>query len=124
MPQEQKYFVVGATWNGWEDQRDKFFRRGCWLLGWPEDEKPVLDNRRDQMHGGDRIAIKKMNGKGADTITIRALGIIKEIDEDNRVYVDWLVTDIERIVPANGCFAAIHGPYKEDDPWVKEVFHI
>ena len=65
------------------------------------------------MRPGDRIAIKRMLGQGSPNIAIRALGVIKEIDdehqENKRVYVDWFVKDLEREVPGNGCFAAIHG---------------
>ena len=40
------------------------------------------------------------------------------------VHVDWFVKEIERDVPGNGCFATVHGPFTDDDPWVKEAFHI
>jgi len=121
----RNYWVVGAMWEGHEDQSEKFVRRGYWFLGWDDDDQPAQARRRDQMRPGDRIAIKRMLGQGSSKIAIRALGAIKEIDQDDkRVYVDWFVRGLEREVPANGCFASIHGPYNEDDPWVKEVFHI
>ena len=86
------YWVVGATWGGHEDQSDKFIRRGYWFLGWSDKDQPAQANRRDQMKRGDRIAIKKMLGQGSSEIAIRALGVIKEIDQDDkRIYVDWLV---------------------------------
>lgn len=124
------YWVVGAMWDGQDDQSEKFIRRGYWYLGWPDEEQPPQAKRRDQMQPCDRIAIKKMLGQGAKQIEIRALGIITEIEtgknDHNRVhvYVNWLVDDLKRKVDSNGCFAAIHGPFKGDDQWVKEVFHI
>jgi hypothetical protein len=119
------YWVVGAMWDGRDDQSEKFFRRGYWFLGWDKGKQPLQDNRVDQMRPGDHIAIKRMLGQGSPNIAVRALGVIKEIDEDDkRVYVDWFVNGLEREVPGNGCFASIHGPFTADDPWVKEVFHI
>lgn len=119
------YWVVGAMWNGQEDQSDKFIRQGYWFLGWSDDDQPVQARRRDQMRPGDRIAIKRMLGQGSPSIAIRALGVITEIDqEDKRVYVNWLVSGLEREVPAKGAFDAIHGPYTADDPWVKEAFYV
>jgi hypothetical protein len=120
------YWVVGAMLDGQDDQLEKFFRRGYWLLLWDEGKQPAQDRRVDQMRPGDRIAIKKMR---SPNIVVRALGVIKEIDhEENEerayVYVDWFIKDLEREVPGNGCFASIHGPFTADDPWVKEVFHI
>jgi hypothetical protein len=119
------YWVVGAMWGGRDDQSDKFIRRGYWFLGWEDKEQPAQAKRRDQMRPGDRIAIKRMLGQGSPSIGIHALGVIREIDEeDDRVYVDWFVKGLEREVPGNGCFASIHGPFTAADPWVKEVFHI
>ncbi len=119
------YWVVGAMWGGQDDQAEKFIRRGYWFLGWSDDEQPLHAKLRDQMQSGDRIAIKRMLGKGSPNIAVHALGVITEIDEnDRRVYVDWLVKGLERQVPSKGCFASVHGPFHPDDPWVKEVFQI
>jgi len=119
------YWVVGAMWGGQEDQSETFIRRGYWFLGWSDEDQPAQAKLRDQMRPGDRIAIKKMLGQGSPNIAIRALGVIKEIDEeDKRVYVDWFVRGLEREVPSKGAYKSIHGPYTADDPWVKEVFHI
>ena len=119
------YWVVGAMWDGQDDQLEKFVRRGYWFLGYDDDQQPTQANRRDQMRAGDRIAIKRMLGQGSPKIAIRALGVIKEIDvDDKRVYVDWFVKGLEREVPAKGAYASVHGPFTGDDPWVKEVFYI
>ena len=71
------------------------------------------------------MRLKKMLGQGSPNVEIRALGEVKEIDEeDKRVYIDWFVKDLGRIVPSRGAYRSIHGPFKESDDWVKEVFHI
>lgn len=112
-------------WGGHDDQSDKFIRRGYWFLGWNAEDQPEQTNRRDQIQPGDRIAIKRMLGKGSPNIEIRALGVVKEVDEDDkRVYIDWLVRDVNRVVPSRGCFASIHGPFLESDEWAQEVFRI
>src|SRR5271157_224865 len=119
------YWVVGAMWDGQDDQYEKFIRRGYWFLGYSDDEQPNQAKLRDQMRPDDRIAIKRMLGQGSPNIAVRALGVIREIDEeDNRVYVNWLVTGLEREVPSKGAFNTVRGPYTADDPWVKEAFYI
>jgi hypothetical protein len=122
-----KYWVVGAMLGGEKerDQLDLFFRRGYWLLGYADKDQPDQAKRRDQIEPGDRIAVKKMLGRGSHNIEIRAIGIVKEIDShDKRVYVDWILRDVERIVPAKGAFKAIHGPFDPKDAWTNEVFRI
>lgn len=124
---EPQYWVVGATWGGYEDQLDKFIRRGHWILGWSPKEQPNQARKRDSIRPNDRIAIKRMLGKGSQHIEIRALGIVKEIDEESEdkiVYVNWLVSDLKRRVESKGAYDAIHGPYRETNPWVRKVFHI
>lgn len=119
------YWVVGAMWGGRDDQSEIFIRRGYWFLGWDDNDQPAQAKLRDQIKAGDRIAIKRMLGQGSPNIAIRALGVVKEIDdEDKRVYVDWFVKGLEREVPSRGAYKSIHGPYTENDDWVKEVFHI
>lgn len=118
------YWLVGANWSG-DDQADAFYRRGYWQLGWDDSQQPDMAQARDAIRPGDRIAIKAMRGQGATTITIKALGIVKEVGEDKRVYIDWKITDLNREVPSKGCFASIHGPYTPTGvygSWVQEVF--
>lgn len=120
-----KYWVVGAMWGGQEDQSDDFVRRGYWFLGWSDEEQPAQAARRDQIHPGDRIAIKRMLGRGANEIEIRAIGVVKEIDPaDKRVYVHWAAKDLGRRVDGRGCFQSIHGPFQADDEWTRQVFQL
>ena len=120
-----QYWVAGAMYGGKDDQFPKFLRRGYWKLGWKEADAPDQAKRRDQIRAGDRIAIKRMMGQGATTILITALGVVTEVDdEDKRVYVNWLANDLERVVESRGCFQSIHGPFDANDPWTKEVFRL
>lgn len=119
------YWVVGAMWGGHDDQTDLFLRRGYWLLGWTDKQQPSQAALRDQIKAGDRIGIKRMLGQGSSDIEIRALGVVSEVDtDDQRIYVDWLVRDLQRKVPSRGCFKSIHGPFVASDEWVKEAFLI
>ena len=125
MSNAQNYWLVGANWGG-DDQADAFYRRGYWELGWDDSSQPGMAQARDTIRPGDRIAIKSMRGQGASTITIKGLGIVKEV-ADKRVYIDWKITGMSREVPSKGCFSSIHGPYSLSGPdaaWVREVFRL
>jgi len=112
-------------WGGQEDQSDAFIRRGYWFLGWTDEEQPAQAKRRDQIRPGDRIAIKRMLGKGSTEIEIRAIGVVEEIDgDDKRVYVHWAAKDLERRVPSKGCFQSIHGPFEAEDEWARQAFQL
>lgn len=121
---EKQYWVVGASWSGREDQAPAFVRRGHWFLGYEDDEAPDQAQRRDQIRTGDRIAIKKMMGQGASRVRVTAIGIVKEVDDEKCVYVDWILTDLDRVVDARGCFKSVHGPFEAPDPWTREVFQL
>ena len=81
-----KYYLVGANWGG-EKQNESFYRRGYWEMGYADEEKPDFARVRDGIAPEDRIAIKSMDGQGATTISIHALGIVKEVFQ-GRIYVD------------------------------------
>jgi hypothetical protein len=118
------YWVVGAMLGGHDDQYDIFIRRGYRFLGWSNQQQPAQAALRDQIQPGDRIAIKRMLGKGSSNIEIRAIGIVEEIDpSDKRIYIRWAASGLQREVPANGYFASIHGPIK-DDVWKKIAFQL
>lgn len=86
-----------------------------------------MARKRDAMLQGDRIAIKAMTGQAQQYIAIKAIGIVKEVSEDDkRVYVDWKLTDLDRKVRANACFKSIHGPFSVQDKgkWLGEAFRL
>lgn len=117
------YWIVGATWGGVDDQYEKFVTRGHWYLGYEDHEQPGMADLRDRIVSGDRIAIKRMLGKGATEIEIRALGIVKDYDPSTKyVYVDWVLTNLKRKVPSRGNYSSIRGPFDPNDEWTRMVF--
>lgn len=119
------YWVVGAMWGGTQDMLPSFLAGGYWYLGYTVDQDAAQNALRDRMAIGDRIAVKRMLGQGSQEIEIRAIGIIKHIDVEDgyrRIYVDWVVHDLQRKVHSRGCFASVHGPFPSDDEWTRQVF--
>lgn len=119
------YWVVGASWGGTEHQDQKFIKGGYWMLGWEEKDQPGQFALAEKLKSGDRIAIKRMKGKGQKGIKILHIGIIKDVIlETSKVIctVNWVATNLNRnINESRGAFASIHGPYV-NDTWVQEVF--
>ncbi len=121
------YWVVGASWGGVEHQDENFLSKGIWMLGWKKEDQKSQFEKAEKIKSGDRIAIKKMKGKGSSEIKICHLGIVKGVIlEANKVIctVDWVVKDIQnRNVGSKNYFASIHGPIT-DEKWLKEVFFL
>ena len=119
------YWVVGASWGGTEHQDQKFVNGGYWMLGWEAKDQPNQYALAATIKPGDRIAIKRMKGKGHTGIKILHIGIIKDVILDtNKVIctVNWVVTDLQRdIADSKGCFKSIHGPFAKN-AWVEKVF--
>ena len=117
-----QYWVVGASWGGVEHQDKRFIEQGIWMLGWQKGAQP---EKAKEMRAGDRIAIKRMKGKGQTGIRILHLGIIRGIILDAKKIictVNWVATDLDRnIEESRGCFQSIHGPYGHD-AWIQEIF--
>ena len=118
---KQNYWVVGATWES-DNLEDAFYRRGYWEMGWSDTDKPTLARKRDSIRAGDRIAVKSRDGQGADTITIKSLGIVKEV-ADGKVFVKWHVTKMDRHVPCKNYFGTLHGPIG-DENWINQAFRL
>jgi hypothetical protein len=120
-----QYWLVGATWSG-EDQAQAFFNRGYWEIGYSDTDQPGFAEKRNLMHKGDRVALKKSGGARSPNITVRGLGTVKDIGDDGKVYIHWLITDLEREVESKGCYKTIHGPFEfaTYDGWVQKVFCI
>ncbi|WP_313057766.1 hypothetical protein [Stutzerimonas nitrititolerans] len=118
---DARYWIVGAMFGGCRDQLDTFIKRGYWYC-W--DPHKARDNEIPeqtialfkQIQRGDRLAVKKMLGRGSPSMEVRALGIVTDIDQDEwRIYVDWLVPNMSRLVPIRGCMGSIHGPFDGAD---------
>lgn len=121
---ETNYWVVGASWGGVKHQDESFLSKGIWMLGWEKEDQKSQFEKAEKIKLGDRIAIKKMKGKGSSEIKICHLGIVKGVILDtNKVIctVDWVVKNMNRNVESKGCFKSIHGPFTHDE-WVQEVF--
>jgi hypothetical protein len=122
------YWVCGAMFGGRDDQYELFVKRGYWYCWSSSSDKTPAEvkNRFPQIQAGDRIAIKKMLGRGSTEIEIRAIGVVTDVDVSEwRVYVDWLSHFNGRRVPIHGCAGSLHGPFSlENDEWVYRVFCI
>jgi len=118
-----KYWVVGASWDGVDDQAPRFVANNMWMLGYEDGPQFKLAKR---MKPGDRIAIKKMMGRGKSTIRITHVGIIKGVVTDAGPVicsVNWVARDLNRQVRARGrgSFQSVLGPLSHDS-WVEKVF--
>lgn len=129
---KRQYFVVGASYNN-EPQADRFIRDGIWALGWNGDDAPSQYDPLLKMKSGDFIAIKRMNGRGQQDVTILARGIVRGVitearDEKRFVCtVNWFETNVNKVVPAKhrGIFQSVVGPLVfegDDKDWLTQVF--
>jgi hypothetical protein len=130
------YWVVGAMWGGRDEALPHFLERGYWYCydpkGTPSDVSSQVKAQQElfkQIKKGDRIAVKKKNIHTQEA-TIRAIGIVKATDLDEwRIYIDWLPLgelgekEIKnRKVPLNNLQESIHGPFKNDNEWIRQIF--
>ncbi len=119
------YWIVGASWGGTEHQDKKFIKEGYWMLGWKKDRQPKQYALTQKIQVGDRIAIKRMKGKGQKGIKICHIGIVKGIVKGTDKFVctvDWVATNLNRdIEESRGCFRSIHGPFEKDE-WIEKIF--
>ncbi len=91
-------WFVGAAFDGWKDQTDRFLRDGVWENG--HDDYRYLD-RVKAIKPGDQIAIKSAytrkrglpfdnRGKSTSTMAIKATGVVTQNLGDGRnLRVDW-----------------------------------
>lgn len=97
------------------------------MLGW---QKGKQVDKALEIQPGDRIAIKRLLGKGKRGIRIKHIGIVKGVvPETNKVTctVNWVATHLDRkINESKGCFQSVHGPYSLSDPtysaWLEKIF--
>ena len=121
------YWFAGATF-GNVDMYKEFIENGFWYMGWEEYQKEEhrisqYFDRVYQIKKNDRIAIKRLLGKGQSYIRIMAIGIVKKVVKEV-IFVEWLVKNLDRSVPINGCVGTIYGPFSYDDDWTNKVFCI
>ncbi|MHB9148246.1 MAG: hypothetical protein ACYC2U_07740 [Candidatus Amoebophilus sp.] len=103
---------------------------GYWKLNMDGLKDDRILNRFQQMRTGDRIALKSNMGKDNGGIKIKAIGIVTDINQtERRIAVNWILKDMDRVIPVNGCLARLHGPYEDvvnnkANPWVHYAFII
>jgi hypothetical protein len=101
-----------------------FLKRGYWQNGY-ERTNEGYNEVFDKLREGDRIAVKRMNGKGSRTMRIMAIGRVVDIDSDGyTVFVKWLIQFKGREVPISGLMGTLYGPYKYTDQWIHPIFSI
>lgn len=122
MNKKLNYWLVGAYWAG-TDKKENFYLKGAWEMGYDDNDQPKFSSLRDSINIGDRIALKSRDGRGASTITIHAIGIVKLV-EDKKVYIDWKLTDLNRKVYSKGKFSTIHKLDSKYENWINEIFCI
>lgn len=132
MNTEQNYWVVGATWDGVDHQDKAFIENKIWVLGYKEKDNEKQYQKAKKIKKNDRIAIKRMMGKGSTDIKILHTGIVEGVvDYGNLVIcvVNWIVKEKNIEVESKGAFASIHGPYKQGedkdtDVWLSKIFSL
>ena len=103
--QERPCWFVGAAFDGWKDQTDRFVRDGVWENGYDD---RYLD-RVKSIEPGDRIAIKSTyvtkrclpfdsRGESISTMAIKAIGVVTENLGDGRnLLVAWAPMEQPRV---------------------------
>ena len=94
---DRPYWFVGASFDGWKDQTDRFLRDGVW----ENQHHRRYRDRVKSIEPGDRIAIKSAytkkrglpfdnRGESTSTMAIKATGVVTENMGDGRnLLVDW-----------------------------------
>lgn len=100
----RSFWFVGASWEGTDDQTQRFFQEGIWQNG----QHDKFTDEIMRIKAGDRIAIKASytrkrglpfdsRGKTVSCMKIKAIGTITENMGDGKtVKVDWEVLDPPR----------------------------
>lgn len=96
-----QYWVVGAMWGGKDDVLPQFIKRGYWYCWDTNTTAPDNNEQRNsisvqqqrfrKIEPGDRIAVKKMLGRGSAEMSILAISVVKDVDVSEwRAYVNWV----------------------------------
>lgn len=117
-----QYWVIEAEWGEKKELKDKILSRGYWYLGENQNISELFDEKKDVMQKGDKIAVKDNTVKDENNSKLKAIGIIKEIDEDKRIIsVEWLLEEVKRETFGQGEFKSLEGPFFEKEDWVKKL---
>jgi hypothetical protein len=118
-----QYWIVGATVDG-QDMTDEFVKHGFWFA-----DAIGAQQSTAQIQIGDRVAIKRLLGRGATEVAIKALGVVEKVAlyaafNFRMVYVTWIALTDDRRVPMQGWAAAIHGPYSKTHQAIRNLFSL
>ena len=104
-------FYVGACFDADRAncQRARFFKDHIWENGFidylkqnPSERTTATDNYEQYMEAikkGDILLIKRLNGKGATTMRILAIGVVLGKNFDQTIRVAWVMQDMNLEVP-------------------------
>jgi len=97
-------FYVGASFGGSECQLPRFIQNGIWENGYikcphPSSSTDLFERYMEEMSKGDIILVKRLNGKGATTMRILAVGIVLGKNIDKTVRVAWVMPQLDLVVP-------------------------
>jgi hypothetical protein len=89
-----------------DNMMPEFISSSTWTNGWAE-SGCIADNTRVELFNertrllqpGDFLITKKLNGRGANTMTLLAIGIVIGRKNDATVYVAWVLPRLELVVP-------------------------
>ena len=119
----EQYWVIEAKWENKKGElKDKILSRGYWYLNYSDSIKALFENSQSVMQSGDKIAIKECSENSDNKPKIKAIGIIKAIDENNKVIcVDWILEEVKREKFGLGECNSLQGPFFEKEDWVKHL---
>lgn len=122
MPQ---YWVLGASWEKNQQKKDILISRGYWYLGCSQKEKDLIVENHNQIRVGDKIAVKDTSSSDLQNGKIKAIGIVKEIDEHHKtICIDWILEEVKRENFGQGSINSLEGPFFEKEDWVIELLDL
>jgi len=114
-----QHFYVGASFDSTECQLERFFQERIWENGFikhlkkhPEERTSGTDQYEKTMEKiakGDTLIVKRLNGKGATTMRVLAIGIVLGKNFDQTLRVAWVMQDLNLEVPLS-CIGTLSSP--------------
>ena len=101
MKDEINYWLVGSSFGGENHQDKNFVENKIWVLGYKKDSSEKQYETAKTIKKNDRIAIKRMMGKGSEDVRILHVGIVEGVvDYGNLVtcVVNWIVVNKDIVV--------------------------
>lgn len=116
-----RYFTVGASQVSSDNDIYQFFiSNGYWASF--HDRGSRFDATIDSIQIGDVLAIKL--NRGRELMEIRALGIVTGKINRSTFNVNWVMSDIGRLVPKRFCVGTIYDVTSQDPAWIDQIFSL